>query len=71
VGKTTLAHEYCPEYRYINFDDNSLLDTAKRDPIGFVLIPIPTIHRYKNRPFFRLALLLILPIGRAITCNQR
>jgi predicted AAA+ superfamily ATPase len=36
VGKTTLAHEYCPEYRYINFDDNSLLDTAKRDPVGFV-----------------------------------
>jgi glutamine amidotransferase-like uncharacterized protein len=35
------------------------------------LIPIPTINRYKNRPFFRPALLLILPIGQAIPYNQR
>jgi hypothetical protein len=35
------------------------------------IIPIPTINRYKKRPFFHLALLLILPTGRAISCNQR
>jgi hypothetical protein len=35
------------------------------------LIPSPTINRYKNKPFSRPALLLILPIGSAITYNQR
>jgi hypothetical protein len=35
------------------------------------VIPILTNNFYKNRPFFRLALLLILPIAMTITCNQR
>lgn len=36
VGKTTLARHYCPDYAYINFDDTSLLATAKQDPSGFI-----------------------------------
>lgn len=36
VGKTTLAREYCPDYTYINFDDSTLLATAKQDPTGFI-----------------------------------
>ncbi|MCP5276047.1 MAG: AAA family ATPase [Burkholderiales bacterium] len=36
VGKTTLAQEYCPKYTYINFDDSTLLNTAKQDPTGFI-----------------------------------
>ncbi len=36
VGKTTLARHYCPQHSYINFDDSSLLATAKQDPSGFI-----------------------------------
>lgn len=36
VGKTTLVRHYCPEHSYINFDDSSLLATAKQDPSGFI-----------------------------------
>jgi predicted AAA+ superfamily ATPase len=35
-GKTTLAQNYCSDFSYITFDDATLLDTAKRDPVGFV-----------------------------------
>ncbi len=36
AGKTILAREYCPRHAYINFDDSTLLDTAKQDPTGFI-----------------------------------
>lgn len=37
VGKTTLAKQLQPERNYISFDDASLLDAARFDPIGFVV----------------------------------
>lgn len=36
VGKTTLAKQLQPERTYISFDDASLLDAARFDPVGFV-----------------------------------
>lgn len=36
VGKTTLAKQLQPERTYISFDDTSLLDAARFDPVGFV-----------------------------------
>lgn len=36
VGKTTLAKQLLPERTYISFDDASLLDAARFDPVGFV-----------------------------------
>ena len=35
-GKTTLALKYCPEFSYITFDDATLLEVARGDPVGFV-----------------------------------
>jgi predicted AAA+ superfamily ATPase len=35
-GKTTLAQNYCPDFSYITFDDATLLDVARRDPVGFI-----------------------------------
>ena len=35
-GKTTLAQNYCPDFSYITFDDATLLDLARRDPVGFI-----------------------------------
>jgi predicted AAA+ superfamily ATPase len=35
-GKTTLAQNYCPDFSYITFDDSTLLDVARRDPVGFI-----------------------------------
>jgi predicted AAA+ superfamily ATPase len=35
-GKTTLAQNYCSDFSYITFDDATLLNTAKRDPVGFI-----------------------------------
>lgn len=35
-GKTTLAQNYCTDFSYITFDDATLLEAAKRDPVGFV-----------------------------------
>lgn len=37
VGKTTLAKQLQPERTYISFDDASLLDAARFDPVGFVV----------------------------------
>ena len=36
VGKTTLAQISMPQRTYLSFDDLSLLNAAKQDPIGFV-----------------------------------
>lgn len=36
MGKTTLAKSLEPDRAYINFDDKTLLDVAKQDPMGFV-----------------------------------
>src|SRR3990167_4900163 len=36
VGKTTLAKQLQPERAYISFDDASLLNAARFDPVGFV-----------------------------------
>lgn len=36
VGKTTLAKQLQPERTYISFDDASLLNAARFDPVGFV-----------------------------------
>jgi hypothetical protein len=36
AGKTTLARQYCESFTYITFDDSTLLNTARQDPIGFI-----------------------------------
>ncbi|WP_244922615.1 AAA family ATPase [Xenorhabdus cabanillasii] len=36
VGKTTLVKELEPGRAYITFDDSTLLNAAKTDPLGFV-----------------------------------
>jgi hypothetical protein len=36
AGKTTLARKYCGNFTYITFDDSTLLETARQDPVGFI-----------------------------------
>jgi len=44
VGKSTLVQQLKPKKAYITFDDQSLLDAAKNDPVGFVQgLPEPVI----------------------------
>lgn len=44
VGKTTLAQRLEPKRAYISFDDASLLEAARRDPLGYVrALPVPVI----------------------------
>lgn len=35
-GKTTLAQYAAPEYHYVTFDDQAVLEAARFDPVGFV-----------------------------------
>lgn len=44
VGKTTLVQRLKPKKAYISFDDQSLVDAAKNDPVSFVQgLPNPVI----------------------------
>ncbi len=44
VGKTTLVQQLRPKIAYISFDDKTLLDVARNDPISFVQgLPEPVI----------------------------
>ena len=44
VGKTTLVQQLRPKIAYISFDDKTLLDAARNDPVGFVQgLPEPVI----------------------------
>jgi len=44
VGKTTLVQQLRPKIAYISFDDKTLLDAARNDPISFVQgLPEPVI----------------------------
>lgn len=36
VGKSTLCQQVAPERRYLTFDDQTILDAARRDPTGFI-----------------------------------
>lgn len=44
VGKTTLVQQLRPKISYISFDDQTLVEAAKNDPVGFVQgLPAPVI----------------------------
>ena len=36
VGKTTLTRQLAPERTYLSFDDTTLLNAARQDPVGFI-----------------------------------
>lgn len=67
VGKTTLARHYCPEHSYINFDDTSLLTTAKQDPSGF----IQALPEYVILDEVQRAPELLLAIKAAVDSNRK
>lgn len=67
VGKTTLARHYCPAHSYINFDDTSLLATAKQDPSGF----IQALPEYVILDEVQRAPELLLAIKAAVDANRK
>lgn len=67
VGKSTLAARLAPQAAHFTLDDLSVLDAARRDPVGFVRdLPSPAlIDEIQRAPE------LLLPIKASVDRDRR